>query len=59
MKTPIMLLLELLMVRQSQTLPSLSTAVIMLILGCSFFALTDQFLSMGRQCMRLKSVIPT
>ena len=43
MKTPIMLLLLFDCVRHTKTSPSLSTAVIMLILGCTSFYWTDQF----------------
>jgi hypothetical protein len=56
--TPIMLLFELLYVKLSQMFPNLSTATIMLIRGETAFAFTDQFLSIGRQCIFRKSDIP-
>jgi hypothetical protein len=54
-----MLEFELLCVKLIQMLPSLSTAVIMLILGDIAFDLIDHSRFIGRQCIFLKSVIPS
>ena len=55
---PIILLLELLWLRHKYTSPWLETATIMLIRGAIVFWGTEQFLSIGFQCIRRKSDYP-